>query len=221
MDYQDLYNQLINEARSENRAKGRGIYYEAHHIVPKCLGGEGTVQQWRTHPNIILLTAREHFLAHYYLTQIYPDNSKLVFAFWAMCNLNNNQQLRSPQDVEGYSLLYEEVKEKCALLISQRTAPMKGRSRPDIKGKPRFNRGVPNPAHSARMKGRKRSPEVVARAALSNQKKVNQYTTAGVFVASWNSINEAAAHIQRHPSAISACLSGKQKSAGGYIWKYN
>lgn len=220
MNYQRLYEELIQKARSENRVKARGgTYYEAHHIIPKCMGGEGTVQQWRTHPNIILLTAKEHFYAHYYLTKAHPENSKLIFAFWAMCNLNNSQQQRSDEVIEEYALLYEEVRQKCAMLISKREAPMKGRSRPDIKGKPRFNRGIPNPAHSLRMKGRKQRPEVVAARAQATQKQVNQYTVEGVFIKTWDSINEAAAYVKRHPSTISACLSGKQKTGGGFVWK--
>jgi len=41
MNYQRIYNQLIERAQSENRVKSREFYFEAHHIIPKCMGGEG------------------------------------------------------------------------------------------------------------------------------------------------------------------------------------
>ena len=112
MDYQRLYDELIRKARSEDRAKGNGVYYEAHHIVPRCMRGEGKVSQWKTHPNIILLTAREHFYAHHYLTKIYPDNLKLVYALWMMCNPANSSQRRDYSLIEEYATMYEDIRLK-------------------------------------------------------------------------------------------------------------
>jgi hypothetical protein len=94
MNYNKIYNNIIEKAKSENRKKGGEIYYESHHILPKCLGGEGETKQWRTHSNIVLLTAREHFICHWLLHLIYPDNKKLSMSFWTMCNLKNNKQNR-------------------------------------------------------------------------------------------------------------------------------
>jgi len=94
MDYLKIYNQIIQKARAESRRKGADVYYEAHHIVPRCLGGDGNTKQWRSHPNIILLTAREHFICHRLLHNAYPDNPKLAQAFWIMCKLTNPKQHR-------------------------------------------------------------------------------------------------------------------------------
>lgn len=80
MNYQKIYYQLINRAKEENRVKSKKIYYEAHHIIPRCLGGEGLTTQWKTHNNIVLLTAKEHFIAHLLLCEIYQTNSKLKYA---------------------------------------------------------------------------------------------------------------------------------------------
>jgi len=85
MNYEKIYNQIIQKARFENRNKKQGIYYEAHHIIPKCLGGEGNSSDI-THFNIILLTAKEHYIAHRLLCLIYPSDNKLRFALWAMIN---------------------------------------------------------------------------------------------------------------------------------------
>ena len=89
MNYEKIYTQLIERARSENRMKGCGIYFEQHHIVPKCLNGSNNKT------NLVLLTAREHYVAHKLLCEIYPEKTKLHYALWAMINLNNKNQSRS------------------------------------------------------------------------------------------------------------------------------
>ncbi len=78
MDYQQLYNDIIQKAKSQNRQKGQGVYYEKHHITPKCVGGTNDQS------NLVLLTAREHFICHKLLVEIYDHNSSLVAALWMM-----------------------------------------------------------------------------------------------------------------------------------------
>lgn len=80
MDYRKVYNSIIDRAKQEKRRKKQGTYFEAHHIIPLCLGGDGKKSEWRNHPNIILLTAREHFICHWLLTRIHPGNTKLAYA---------------------------------------------------------------------------------------------------------------------------------------------
>lgn len=62
MNYKLIYDVLIHKA--QNRTKPDG-YVESHHIVPKCLGG--TDQK----SNLVVLTAREHCLAHLLLAKIH------------------------------------------------------------------------------------------------------------------------------------------------------
>jgi hypothetical protein len=89
MDYKKVYDQIIERAQKEltirKEHKKQGTYYEGHHIVPKSLNGTGRSQNWN-HPNIVPLTPREHFLCHHLLMLMYPDNMKIVAAYWAMCN---------------------------------------------------------------------------------------------------------------------------------------
>lgn len=83
-----------------NRQKGNGAYYERHHIVPKCLGGNNEKS------NLVLLTAREHFLAHRILYKMYPKNKSIAFSFWGMCNqMGKNHSRYIPKASE-----YEEAK---------------------------------------------------------------------------------------------------------------
>ena len=75
MDYQKQYDSIINIAIRECRKKNKEVYYEEHHIVPRCLNGSDEKN------NRVLLTAREHFICHKLLTFIYPHNSKIAMAF--------------------------------------------------------------------------------------------------------------------------------------------
>jgi hypothetical protein len=62
--YTIIYYALIERAQSANRSKTDGIYYESHHIIPKSLGGNDRKT------NLVLLTAREHLVAHLLLARI-------------------------------------------------------------------------------------------------------------------------------------------------------
>jgi hypothetical protein len=97
MNYLKIYNQIID------RAKGREIegYTEKHHIIPKCMNGTNNPD------NLVKLTAREHFLAHWLLHEIYPNNTDLKYAFWSMCRSSDNQKRYKPS-----SRVYEYSKHK-------------------------------------------------------------------------------------------------------------
>lgn len=64
MNHKVIYEKLISSRSNLERSKKTG-YYELHHIIPKCLNGSDEKS------NLILLTPREHFLAHYLLWKIY------------------------------------------------------------------------------------------------------------------------------------------------------
>jgi len=49
------------------------------------------------------------------------------------------------------------------------------------------------------------------------RKKVNQYDLEGNFIKEWESISEASKYVK---GDINSFLKGKQKQAGGFIWKY-
>jgi hypothetical protein len=115
MDYQKIYNDLISKVRSENRVKGLGIYYEEHHIKPVCMGGKGKLRQWRFHPNIILLTAQEHFISHKLLCEIYPNNKKLKYALDMFLNVFNKLKGRN---IKIGSREYARIKEEVSKLRS-------------------------------------------------------------------------------------------------------
>lgn len=67
--YTRWYYSIIDRAKSQDRKKysvddSRYLYYEAHHIVPKSLGGTNNKE------NIVLLNAKEHFIVHILLPKM-------------------------------------------------------------------------------------------------------------------------------------------------------
>lgn len=90
MNYKKVYDSLIAK-RKLNPPTG---YMERHHIVPRCLGGSDDKQ------NLVNLTAREHFIAHVLLTNIYKHETnvyyKLVKAVHMMLCSSSNQERYSP-----------------------------------------------------------------------------------------------------------------------------
>jgi len=62
VNYALTYSKLIEKAK--NRVGFTG-YVERHHILPRALGGGNNSE------NIVNLTAREHFIAHFLLAKIY------------------------------------------------------------------------------------------------------------------------------------------------------
>ncbi len=62
--YSKWYFSIIRHAKAETRKKNTGVYYESHHIIPKCMDGSNRKG------NRVLLTAREHFLCHLLLPKM-------------------------------------------------------------------------------------------------------------------------------------------------------
>lgn len=98
MNYSKIYNQLIEKAILENRVKLKKthidyIYYERHHILPKSLNGSNDIN------NLVLLTAKEHYVAHKLLVEIYPGQ-KMSLAFHKMTYSKNGNHIKSNKDYE-------------------------------------------------------------------------------------------------------------------------
>lgn len=94
--YTTWYYNIINKAKSENRVKSKNQYFEKHHIVPKSLGGNNSKE------NLVLLTAREHFIIHWLLVNMTEDLNKCKM-WYALANMrrkskyNNQRTLTSAQ----------------------------------------------------------------------------------------------------------------------------
>ena len=89
MNYEKIYKQII-EFRKENPLD-KDQYGENHHIIPKCLGGSDDKN------NLVRLSAREHFICHMLLAEMYPKETfewyKMNHAFMLM-KANSSNQMR-------------------------------------------------------------------------------------------------------------------------------
>lgn len=101
MDHQLIYEKIIKKAKSEFRIKHNGIYYEEHHIIPTCLHGSDEPD------NKVLLTAKEHYLAHKLLTFIYPNNRKIILAYHYMMHVSNKNNFKIKISAGDYAYLKE------------------------------------------------------------------------------------------------------------------
>ena len=72
--YKKIYDNLIESRLFRGRKKVKNDGFNKHHIIPKCMGGKDEEN------NYVLLTSREHIIAHMLLHRIYPNNSSLSYA---------------------------------------------------------------------------------------------------------------------------------------------
>lgn len=80
---------LMKEARISARKAGE--YFEAHHIVPVSMGGDGTARQLK-HSNIVLLTAKEHWISHALLYVIHK-NPEMALAFRLLSDVTKKESM--------------------------------------------------------------------------------------------------------------------------------
>lgn len=80
MNYKKIYYKIIQNRKDNPILKKE--YSERHHIIPKSIGGDNSKE------NIVRLTAKEHFICHFLLTEMYPYESfewyKMNHAFMMM-----------------------------------------------------------------------------------------------------------------------------------------
>ena len=102
MNYQKVYDQIIQRSKSRglDKKKLEG-YFEKHHIIPKCMGG------LNQNDNYALLTAREHYLAHWLLWKTDKSNHKLLLAYDYITRPNKKFQSRTKITARQYSFIKE------------------------------------------------------------------------------------------------------------------
>lgn len=113
MNYDKIYSNLIFRAKAEKREKGTGIYYERHHIIPKWKNGTEDPD------NLVLLTAREHYIAHKLLCELYPADQQAFYTIWRMMHPQTKKHSR---DYLISSLEYQYYREEYVKRMSQRNS---------------------------------------------------------------------------------------------------
>lgn len=174
MNYLKVYCNLIRKA--ENRTPPEG-YTEKHHIFPVSIFGKNNI--------VVVLTGREHYIAHALLEKIYikryglkdKRTQKMITAFWCMNNLKNKNKYLN-------SYLYEGARARKSLLMSGENNYMHGRNHTDeSKEKIRISRIGKKRSKKTREKlsiiaknrkqnpmlGKKQSPETRAKISEKNK----------------------------------------------------
>jgi len=240
MNYHKLYNQIIE------RGKSRILdgYKERHHIIPRCIGGTDELD------NIVELTAKEHFICHKLLTEIYPNENKLHYAIWMMTTMSDIME----RDYKIGSREYHRLRE--SLTVSDET---REKMRNSHLGKTHSSKTLekmrkPKPAEfgknvSERLKGVPKSLTHIKNMAksyrkyyenndswskgitnrwTSNQIKHNRDNQPTVRKVDQYSIDgkfiktwDSITETKKICSGVPQCLMGIQSTSGGFIWKYS
>jgi hypothetical protein len=206
MDYQKIYNQIID--RAKNRITSS--YVEKHHVIPKCIGGTDCIN------NIVKLTAKEHFLCHKLLVRIHPTETKLWYALWLMA-IGKNKHSDNHYNITSRE--YAKLREEYVFQIKG-----KNQTEEHIQKRADKNRGQKRTEEQKAKMGKK--PEgfnqnnLNLKGRIINNKCVMQYDLEGNFIKEWVSCREAHRVLGIHYGSISLCCLGKGKTAGKFIWKY-
>ena len=156
MNYKRIHDSIIY------RAKTRTIsgYTETHHILPKCLGGGNEKR------NLVKLTAKEHWLIHQILCEIYPKNYSLLKSLECMMRKSKNQL----RDYVISGQQYERIKKECAILHSEK---MKGRKLKPFTEEHKKNISESKKGKSSWSKGKKFSEEHRKNIGLSSKGRID------------------------------------------------
>jgi len=100
------YFKLIRDVQQEGREKNEGVYYEAHHIIPRSFGKKSTT---------VLLTPEEHYRVHKILAEYWKDHSvygrKMLWAFHRI-SYDGKRELTEEQYGESRRILQDLWKRK-------------------------------------------------------------------------------------------------------------
>lgn len=212
MNYQRIHDAIIARAKTENRKKTKeGIYYEKHHIIPRCMGGTNENE------NLVLLTGREHFLVHWLLAEIH-DTNKLWSGFYIMAGMDAHDKRYTPS-----SRIIEYARLKANKAISEyqtgKLWPEERKLKSSLSKKekpchPNTLKAVQNQANKYKFPA-----ELLAQIALKKSKAIHQFDLEGNYITTFISISEAARQVNGKFSNISACCRKLQETSYGFKWK--
>ena len=206
MNYQRVYNRLVAFARERKQVVGP---VEVHHIVPRSLGGGDSPS------NLISLTPREHYVAHYLLWKIH-HNRAAALAFTLMA--------RGVGKVSSRAYAAAKTQYAQSMLGGNNVS-----KRPEVRaalsaGNARYWAGKRRPKHSACMQ--KISSFVTANPRLGQgdaQRGARNPAARSVWLKSekmqlcFPTVTEAAAHLGVTVQALSQALRRGSKSQGWIV----
>jgi len=229
MNYKKIYDNLMESRLLMKdlriKEKKNGKYFEGHHIIPKCKGGSGNSNRPKNNKNIVLLTAREHYIAHWLLWKIHGDR-QMALAFHKMLSMND----KTKRIIS--SSAYEEA--KLAFRMSNFgntygknikkiiTEEQKKRHSEIMKGK--FT-GEKNPfygkKHTEKTKDKIREKRKnITKEKTWNYKGEKIVLKDSIIIAKFQTTKEVAEFLGCAESNVRHVLSGNQKTAKGYEIKH-
>lgn len=217
----------------ENIIKNRGqwnipdnTYFEGHHIIPECLGGNGNPR--KKDENIIWLYPEEHYTAHKLLALENPENDSLVSA-WSMMAFPKGSTQRNFKISEDD---YNQIKTTIAKLRSKKiicieTGVIYNSISEAIRIFNNYN------IHQVISGKRKKAAgyhwatldDIATQEKLKNfkncdptfkEKKVICIETQQIF----STVTQASKEVNVGRTTISGCLGKRNKTAGGFHWAY-
>lgn len=166
--YEQCYYSLIRSRQSILRDND---IFEKHHILPKSLGGADNKD------NLVLLTPREHFIAHLLLTKMYTGiaRQKMLFAFRIMSGTPPKGNAVRYINNRLYQHLKEETNKELSKRFTGRIFSDAHRANLSKANKGKVNTKSPEiiaeaaKKASSKLKGRKQSSEWVEKRATKRR----------------------------------------------------
>ncbi len=210
MNYQHIHDRIIERARTRASIAG---YFEKHHVLPKSMGGRNCSS------NLVVLTAREHYLVHWLLFKIYRSSSA-AFGWHRMTHGRDSMRRYT-------SRTFEYARRARAAILSGANHPSTGKALSD--------------AHRAKLRaaklGRKYSEQGRESISPLKGKKRQPSKFKGCFgrsstaraVVGTSSVTGEEVRFESIAAAdragfmgpnVAACLAGRQKTCRGYRWRY-
>ena len=124
--YTTWYYRIISNAQV--RTLLEDTYTEKHHIIPKSLGGNDK------QPNLVKLTAREHFVCHLLLTKMVNGVARrsMCYAVWQMTLIKDRKRYRPTARM--YEILKKKLSQSCTGI--PKTEEQKKKQSLIMKGRP-------------------------------------------------------------------------------------
>ncbi|MCY3014674.1 MAG: HNH endonuclease signature motif containing protein [Planctomycetota bacterium] len=218
MDYKKHYDSLIHKGK--NRDWKTLPYFEKHHIKPKSENGLDIEE------NVVRLTAREHFIAHWLLYRLDESIQSRAFSFWRMCNG------RGSTPKEHWIIISSRCYQKARLAHSKAISKaLKGRKKSKehaakvglaVKGQKRTEEQKMKlrKPHKMTEDGLRRLRESKAGKLAHNIKSVNMLNKDTMDILEvFDSLKKAADFVGVNNSNIHAAIK-KNRMSGGYKWNY-
>ena len=106
MNYIKIYYDIINNAKLRGLDKKKlDGYFEKHHIIPKCYFKSTKIASYKE--NLVLLTAREHYICHCLLWKSNKSDNRMMLAMYRIINGNKIKYTSlTSKEYEALKLFY-------------------------------------------------------------------------------------------------------------------